>query len=151
MSTRESEDGMNHDENRPAEASPPTLAKKEGNKNSSTGLILIAIVFLCSAVLFYWTQIRERTNEVPQIVFIDVVGIQLAKKRELEQTLPTYAEIMSEVDEFSSQLQEILDAYREAGVIVLSESIVLAAPGQFDITQAVANHLNVQLATSRPE
>lgn len=148
----------------PAEAQPPQVPsapapaavkdRPSGGAGSRIGgktilgVLIVAAVLLVAAVAYRFVGIGGGQPQ-PSVVLLDVVLVQEAKKQELAELYPTYEELMREVDKFATELQAMLQAYRDAGLVVLNKSVVISAPEHLDVTQIVADNLGVDLTILR--
>lgn len=112
------------------------------------GVIIVAVVLLVSAVAYRYLKLGGEQPQ-PAVVLLDVVLVQEAKKQELAELYPTYEELMREVDRFAVELQSMLQAYRDAGLVVINKNVVITAPEHLDVTPIVADHLGVDLSIVR--
>lgn len=135
---------------------PPVAAKNRPSGGAGSGIggktilgvLIVAAVLLVAAAAYRFIGVGGGQPQ-PVVVLLDVVLVQEAKKQELAELYPTYEELMREVDKFATELQTMLQAYRDAGLVVLNKNVVISAPEHLDVTQIVADRLGVDLSILR--
>jgi hypothetical protein len=132
-----------------------TIAQKISSH--STLLIFVIVVAVGAATLIAWNKgglfngsssayVVGQGPAISNIVYLDMSGIiSAATKRFLEQKDNPKADPSLSGKEFSIRLASILDEYKRAGVIVVDQQYVLAAPDGHDITREVAAKLDLTL------
>lgn len=120
-------------------------SKKVGS--TLIGLLALALI-ACGAVVYlvesYIGRI-ENLQHQPSVVVIDIGLLHLAKKQELQEQIPSYETVMREVDIFTHELDEILNAYSEAGIVVINKNATVVTPESLDVTMVLAERLQLHL------
>ncbi len=141
-------------EKEPAEAAkansqPVRVSSARGAGDKGVLVVMFTILLIaCAWLLFNVNSRLEEASErghQPNIIVIDVAAIQLAKKEELQERLPSYEQVMREVDIFTNDLQDILRAYADAGIVVLNRNAIISAPESLDVTRLIADRLHIRM------
>lgn len=129
----------------PVQPSPP-------KKSNLGGWLILAILLGISALLLALTYPyasrsteSEQADTRPPVVLIDAFVLHHVKRTELERDYSSFEQVMKESERFALDLQEILNDYRDAGIIVINKNAVFAAPDELDVTPVVAQRLNLTL------
>lgn len=129
--------------------SQPTTPKP---RSKSFGIEIAILVIGITAIAMYlfvprlsFSGLFGNDQSAHNVLVIDSVAIENAKKAQLQESISDYAQVLREAQSFSRDLHQILAAYREAGIIVLNRHAVIAMPDAVDITNQVARELNVAL------
>ncbi|WP_425953167.1 hypothetical protein [Ralstonia pseudosolanacearum] len=111
----------------------------------TTTIIVAALLSAFSGVLSWHFAggDRQQTQTIAQLDAAKLVDIQA--KAALAKPGITTEEATKEGREFVVHLNQVLDEYTQAGVVVINASVALNRPAQTDITAQVAQKLGLKL------
>ena len=88
----------------------------------------------------------QNINSGAQVVLVD--GTKLANaqmKRTLDKAGMSPEQAQADGLTFVTDLQNVLKAYTDSGVLVINSSVALNAPAGLNVTDQVAQHLGLEL------
>jgi len=121
--------------------------KKEG-----FGYIVWPLLFVAACAIGVWFFLKGSPSQI-SMVAIDKFAIMdsgavisAATEKFLSQAKEDGSSASQRGKEFSMQLEQVLSAYKERGVIVFDKRYVVTAPDGHDITGDVAAQLGLSLS-----
>jgi len=137
------------------EQAAPIAEIKPNAKVAISGslLIFVGIFMIGAGVIAAWHEgiiFKSAPAQVPasaisNIVSLDFGGVISASTRQfLEESKINKADAAAKGKEFSNRLATVLNEYKDAGVIIVDQRYVIAAPDGHDITADVMAKLNLK-------
>lgn len=110
-------------------------------------LVLAVIISVTVNGWFAWNR-HDQAEALPPVLVIDPYALQHAKKEALLASgISKFESIVAETEQFAITLNSVLNDYREAGYVVVNRNAVIASPERLDITETVAQRLNLSLVS----
>jgi len=137
---------MSAEDTKPEGNTPSISAKtKTAIGVGCAALLLMALFLGFRALAGVSTTSSKQETEVNVVAVLDTPLLTMLQLKSVQDSLSDVDEASRSAADFAGRMTDILEEYREAGILVINKSAALSVPAMNDITPLVAKRLGIDL------